>query len=251
MAEAAQSQLGSIASDKLQGSTAPLFPAPALSPAKVTRSSPDCELLIQHIMEAVCPGRSVIQERSQGPDIALGLRSLLSFGAIPGMDAPTLVPGLEVISAVGTRLGGGPPGAEVGSSVFLLWTPGLWGEPILMDGHFFPLSVDWLVDRCQKWPLSGDTDKRGWTELYSGKRGMGIFERMCTMDPMVRSRLWPCRRRFVSADSSPLTVKGELELNVIFPGLCCDMLFVVANIGSDGLLGTEALQSCLPHQLDI
>ena len=27
------------------------------------------------------------------------------------------------------------------------------------------------------------------------------------------------------------------------------MLFVVANIGSDGLLGTESLQSCLPHQL--
>ena len=78
-----------------------------------------------------------------------------------------------------------------------------------------------------------------------------IFERMCTVDPMVRSRLRPCRRRLVSADSSPLTVKGELELNVGFPGLCCDMLFVVANIGSDGLLGTEALQSCLPHQLDL
>ena len=36
-----------------------------------------------------------------------------------------------------------------------------------------------------------------------------------------------------------------------FPGLCCDMLFVVANIGSDGLLGTEALQSYLPHQLHL
>ena len=29
------------------------------------------------------------------------------------------------------------------------------------------------------------------------------------------------------------------------------MRFVVAGIGSDGLLGTEALQSCLPHQLDL
>ena len=37
----------------------------------------------------------------------------------------------------------------------------------------------------------------------------------------------------------------------MFPGLCCKMLFVVANIGSDGLLGTEALQSYLPHQLDL
>ena len=27
-----------------------------------------------------------------------------------------------------------------------------------------------------------------------------IFERMCTVDPMVRSRLRPCRRRLVSAD---------------------------------------------------
>ena len=59
----------------------------------------------------------------------------------------------------------------------------------------------------------------------------------------MRSKLRPCRRILVSADSPPLTVKGELELNVVFPGLSCDMLFVVASIGSDGLLGTEALQS--------
>ena len=29
------------------------------------------------------------------------------------------------------------------------------------------------------------------------------------------------------------------------------MVLVVASIGSEGLLGTEALQSCLPHQLDL
>ena len=39
-----------------------------------------------------------------------------------------------------------------------------------------------------------------------------VFERMCTADPMVRSNLRPCRRRLVSADSSPLTVKGELSV---------------------------------------
>ena len=33
-------------------------------------------------------------------------------------------------------------------------------------------------------------------------------------------------------------VQGQLELDIVFPGLCCKMLFVVANIGSDGLLGT-------------
>ena len=40
-------------------------------------------------------------------------------------------------------------------------------------------------------------------------------------------------------------------MTVVFPGLSCDMLLMVATIGSDGLLGTEALQSCLPHQLDL
>ena len=67
-----------------------------------------------------------------------------------------------------------------------------------------------------------------------------VFQRMCTVNPAV-----------CSADSSPLTVQGQLELDIVFPGLCCKMLFVVANIGSDGLLGTEALQSYLPHQLDL
>ena len=44
---------------------------------------------------------------------------------------------------------------------------------------------------------------------------------------------------------------GRINLNVVFPGLRCDMWCVVASIGTDGLLGTEALQSCLPHQLDL
>ena len=78
-----------------------------------------------------------------------------------------------------------------------------------------------------------------------------VFERMCASDPRMRSRLRSCSRRLVSADSSPLTVRGELEMTVILPGLSCEMLLVVASIGSDGLLGTEALQSCLPHQLDL
>ena len=37
----------------------------------------------------------------------------------------------------------------------------------------------------------------------------------------------------------------------VFPRLSCNMVLVVASIGSEGLLGTEALQSCLPHQLDL
>ena len=60
-----------------------------------------------------------------------------------------------------------------------------------------------------------------------------VFQRMCTVNPAMRSTLQTCRRRLVSADSS------HLELDIVFLGLCCKMLFVVANIGSDGLLGTE------------
>ena len=78
-----------------------------------------------------------------------------------------------------------------------------------------------------------------------------VFEKMCMADPQVRSRIRPCERRLVSADSSPLTVIGKIDLDVVFPGLKCSMCCVVASIGSDRLLGMEALQSCLPHQLDL
>ena len=78
-----------------------------------------------------------------------------------------------------------------------------------------------------------------------------VFEKMCTAHPQVRSRIRPCTRRLVSADTSPLTVIGKIDLDVVFPGLKCNMCCMVASIGSDRLLGTEALQSCLPHQLDL
>ena len=41
--------------------------------------------------------------------------------------------------------------------------------------------------------------------------------------------------------SSPLTVRGELNMTVVFPGLSCDMILVVASIGSDGLLGSKLM----------
>ena len=68
-----------------------------------------------------------------------------------------------------------------------------------------------------------------------------VFKRMCEIHPQLRTELVPCAQRLVLADSSPLLVLG----------LSCDMCCVVASIGSDGLLGTEARQSCLPHQLDL
>ena len=62
-----------------------------------------------------------------------------------------------------------------------------------------------------------------------------VLERMCISDPRVRSRLRPCGRRLIYADSSPLTVRGELDMTVVFLGLSCDKILVVASIGSDGL----------------
>ena len=40
-------------------------------------------------------------------------------------------------------------------------------------------------------------------------------------------------------------------MTVVFPGLSCSMVLVVASIGLEDLLGTEALQSSLPQQLDL
>ena len=78
-----------------------------------------------------------------------------------------------------------------------------------------------------------------------------VFERICVGNTQIGARLQPCNRRFVSADSSPLSVRGELCMTIVFPGLQCDMMLVIASIRSEGLLGTKALQSCLSHQLDL
>ena len=86
----------------------------------------------------------------------------------------------------------------------------------------------------------------GWTNevevefmIYTGCQVTSVFEKMCTANPQVRSRIRPCARRLVSADSSPLTVIGKIDLDVVFPGLECNMCCVVASIGSDGLLGRK------------
>ena len=42
----------------------------------------------------------------------------------------------------------------------------------------------------------------------------------------------------MSADSSPLMVEGELDMTIVFSGLQCDMVLVVASISYEGLLGT-------------
>ena len=107
------------------------------------------------------------------------------------------------------------------------------GAPWFLNGWAEGTEVEFMIDTgCQVTILA-----------------TSVFERMSAADPMIGSRLRPCSRRLFSADSSPLMVRGELCMTIVFPGLQCDMLLVVASIGSEGLLGTDVLQSCLPHHV--
>ena len=139
-------------------------------------------------------------------------------------------------------------------------TPGWCSEPPIADVREEPEEGEAIVvgavGSAAPWFLTGWTNEVEVefmidTGCQVTILATSVFEKMCAADPQVRSKIRPCARRLVSADSSPLTVIGELELDVVFPGLKCIMCCVVASIGSDGLLGTEALQSCLPHQLDL
>ena len=77
-------------------------------------------------------------------------------------------------------------------------------SPWFLTGWMHDVEVEFMIDTgCQVTILSTT-----------------VFDRMFTVDPRVRSELRPCRRRLVSANSSPLVVQGELELSVVFPGLC-------------------------------
>ena len=134
------------------------------------------------------------------------------------------------------------------------------GEPLITDGTEDTENEDAImvgvVGSVEPWFLTGWTnDVEVEFMIDTGCQvtilATSVFEEMCKVHPQVKDRLSPCTRRLVSADSSPLTVVGRINLNVVFPGLQCNMCCVVANIGSDGLLGMEALQSCLPHQLDL
>ena len=74
-----------------------------------------------------------------------------------------------VVGAVGT-----------GAPWFLIW----WAEKT---------EVEFMIDtRCQVTILA-----------------TSVFERICVTDPQFQSRLRPCRRRLVLADSSPLMICGE------------------------------------------
>ena len=94
------------------------------------------------------------------------------------------------------------------------------GAPCILSGWSEGTEVEFMIDTgCQVSILA-----------------TSVFERMCASDPRLRSRLRLCGRRLISADSSPLMVQYDCG----FPGLSCDMVLVVASIGSEGLLGSHA-----------
>ena len=67
--------------------------------------------------------------------------------------------------------------------------------PWFLTGWAHDVEIEFMIDTgCQVTILS-----------------MTVFERMYVVDPTVHSELRPCRRRLVSADSSPLMVRGQLE----------------------------------------
>ena len=66
------------------------------------------------------------------------------------------------------------------------------------------------------WPEGVEVDFMIDTECQVTILTTSVFERMCVSDPRVPSRLRPCGRRLVTADSSPLTVRGELDMTVVF-----------------------------------
>ena len=55
----------------------------------------------------------------------------------------------------------------VGESVFLMWTPGTWGEPMFAGGHFFSILVAGMVGGCPGWPISGGMVRTGGTGRWS------------------------------------------------------------------------------------
>ena len=57
----------------------------------------------------------------------------------------------------------------VGEGVFLMRTPGTWGEPVFAGGHFFSVLVAGMVDGCPGWPISGGTDWWNWKVVCPGK----------------------------------------------------------------------------------
>ena len=56
--------------------------------------------------------------------------------------------------------------------MFLVWTPGTWGEQMLPGGHFFSVLATGVVGGGPRWPISVGMAWGSSSRVSSGKRGM-------------------------------------------------------------------------------
>ena len=133
------------------------------------------------------PSEIVEQPRSRG-------RLLPETDRVPG--PPPVVLGVTTVagsSMDGWAVGHGEPGEAI--------VVGAIGSaaPWFLTGWAHDVEIEFMNDTgCQVTILS-----------------MTVFQHMCTVNQAGHSALQHCRRRLVSADSSPLMVQGQLELDIV------------------------------------
>ena len=123
-----------------------------------------------------------------------------------------------------------PPVVGKGSAVATLFrgthSPSCDQSPVSVGNT--PADEDMLLEECKAivvgavgtgapWFLTGwaegtEVEFMIYTVCQVTILATSVFERMCAADQLFGSRLRPCRRRLVSADSSPLMVRGELDM---------------------------------------
>ena len=145
----------------------------------------------------------------------------------------------DLIEHAGVRGTADPPSAGqliLNSEIFRNWedarqdrmcddnTPlDVWTEDQRLSSEEEEAIVVGAVGSVAPWFLTGWADEVEIEFMIDTGRQVtilaaSVFERMCASEPQVRARLHPCGRRLVSADSSPLSVKGEIERTIVFSG---------------------------------
>ena len=130
----------------------------------------------------------------------------MAFPAVVGVMSPAELAGMALPAVAGVA-----PPTELSEAASLAVVEAMVvgavgsGAPWFLTGWAEGTEVEFIIDTgCQVTIMA-----------------TSVFERMCASDPPIQSRLRPCTRQLISADSSPLMVRGELDMTVVFPGLSC------------------------------
>ena len=138
---------------------------------------PMTELRVPVYVASVIPSEVGIQQKVGNGDSQLAPLEVISSLVTRLFRTDVKVPakggtGIVIRCTGGERCGKRPISKGAGEGVFLVRTPGTWGEPVFAGGHFFSVLFAGLVGGCPGWPISNDTDWRTWNVVFSGKRGM-------------------------------------------------------------------------------